>query len=125
MSERLSYAELHCKSNFSFLQGAAHAEELVGRAHELGYQALAITDQNSLAGIVRAHAAAKTVGLKLLIGAEITPEDGCPVLLYAAGVAGYRRLSRLITRGRRSAAKGASRLFLRDLPEHAEGLIAA
>ena len=69
------YAELHCKTNFSFLEGASHPDELVARAGELGYHALAITDCNSLAGVVRAHAAAKQVGLKLLIGAEIVPCD--------------------------------------------------
>src|SRR5581483_7321305 len=95
------YAELQCKTNFSFLCGASHAEELVARAGELGYRALAVTDENSLAGIVRAHAAAKDLGLKLLIGAEITPIDAGAVLLYAMNLAGYRRLSSLITRGRR------------------------
>src|SRR5207245_779721 len=119
------YAELHCKTNFSFLQGASHADELVARAAELGYHALAITDQNSLASVVRAHAAAKPAGLKLLIGAEITPEDAPPVLLYATNLAGYRNLSRLITRGRRAAKKGECRLVLADIAEHAEHLLAA
>src|SRR5438876_12163467 len=104
------YAELHCKTNFSFLQGASHADELVARAMELGYHALAITDQNSLAGVVRAHGAAKAAKLKLLIGAEIIPEDGGPVLLYAMNFAGYRRLAHLITVGRRAAPKGECRL---------------
>ena len=71
----MSYAELHAKSNFSFLEGASHPEELVERAAELDYAALAVTDRNSLAGVVRAHVAAKEHGLKLVIGAEITPED--------------------------------------------------
>src|SRR5262245_4885 len=118
------YAELHCKTNFSFLQGASHADELVPRAADLGYRALAITDVNSLAGVVRAHAAAKTAGLKLLIGAEITPEDAPPVLLYATNAAGYRNLSKLITRGRRAARKGECQLFIDDVAEHADGLIA-
>src|SRR5687767_10507739 len=76
------YAELHCKTNFSFLQGAAHPDELVLRAAELGYAALAITDANSLAGVVRAHGAAKQLGLKLLIGAEIAPLDAAPLVLW-------------------------------------------
>jgi error-prone DNA polymerase len=118
------YAELHCKTNFSFLCGASHADELVARAKELGYAALAITDRNSLAGVVRAHTAAKTVGLKLLIGAEITPRDAFPVLLYAANFAGYRRLASLITCGRRAAKKGECRLFLKDIAAHAGDLIA-
>ena len=100
------YAELHCKTNFSFLEGASHPDELVVRAAELGYRALAITDRNSLAGVVRAHVAAKEVGLKLLIGAEITPVDVLPVVLLATDRSAYGRLSRLITRGRRNAQKG-------------------
>src|SRR5437762_335314 len=121
----LAYAELHCKTNFSFLCGAAHADELVPRAAELGYRALAITDVNSLAGVVRAHAAAKATGLKLLIGAEITPHDAPPVLLYAPDAAAYGRLARLITRGRRAAKKGECLLSCQDVADHAAGLIAA
>jgi error-prone DNA polymerase len=118
------YAELSCKTNFSFLQGASHPDELVAQAANHGYAALAITDQNSLAGVVRAHVAAKAAGLKLLIGAEITPEDAPPVLLYASDVQGYKNLARLITRGRRSAQKGESRLSLTDVADHAAGLLA-
>ena len=71
MAEALPpYAELHCCSNFSFLRGASHPEELVERAQALGYSALAITDQASLAGIVRAHKAASERGLPLIVGAE-------------------------------------------------------
>lgn len=118
------YAELHCKTNFSFLEGASHPDELVLRAAELGYAALAITDRNSLAGVVRAHGAAKQVGLKLLIGAEITPVDACPVVLLATDRKAYGRLSRLITLGRRGAPKGECRLTFSDVADHAEGLIA-
>src|SRR5690349_17416683 len=91
------YAELHCKTNFSFLEGASHPDELVQQAAELGYAALAITDRNSLAGVVRAHVAAKQAGLKLLIGAEITPVDAPPIVLIAPDRKSYGRLSRLIT----------------------------
>jgi len=118
------YAELHCRTNFSFLEGASHPDELVQQAALLGYAALAITDRNSLAGVVRAHAAAKEVGLKLLIGAEITPVDAPPVLLLAMHRAGYARLCRLLTLGRRRAPKGECRLTFDDLAQHAEGLIA-
>src|SRR5262245_36436490 len=90
------YAELHCKTNFSFLRGASHADELVNRAVELGYAALAVTDRNTLAGVVRAHTAAKAAHFKLIIGAEIIPQDGLPVLLYASDRAAYGRLSSLI-----------------------------
>ncbi len=118
------YAELHCKTNFSFLEGASHPDELVLRAAELGYTALAITDRNSLAGVVRAHVAAKETGLKLLVGAEVTPEDAPRVVLLPTNRAGYGRLCRLITRGRRRAPKGECRLSFADVAEHADGLLA-
>ncbi|MCX7422893.1 MAG: error-prone DNA polymerase [Planctomycetia bacterium] len=118
------YAELHCRSNYSFLEGASHPDELVTRASELGHSAIAITDRNSVAGVVRAHVAAKEHGLKLLIGAEITPADSPPVILWAIDRAGYGRLCRLITRGRRNAPKGECRITLSELLEHAEGLLA-
>jgi error-prone DNA polymerase len=120
----MPYAELHCKTNFSFLEGASHADELVARAVELGYAALAVTDKNSLAGVVRAHTAAKQLGLKLLIGAEVHPVDACPVVLWATDRKSYGRLSRLLTIGRRRAEKGDCRLTLDDIAQHAEGLIA-
>ena len=107
------YAELHAKTNFSFLEGASHPDELVRRAAELGYRALAVTDRNSLAGVVRAHGAAKDAGLKLIVGAEITPDDAPPVVLWATDRAAYGRLARLITQGRRRAEKGECRLSLR------------
>jgi error-prone DNA polymerase len=97
----------------------------VARASHLGYAALAITDQNTLAGIVRAHVAAKAAGLKLVIGAEITPTDALPILLFAPDLAAYGRLARLITRGRRSAEKGRCCLCFQDIAEHADGLLAA
>jgi error-prone DNA polymerase len=118
------YAELHCKTNFSFLEGASHADELAARAAELGYSALAVTDRESLSGVVRAHIAAKELGLKLLIGAEVHPEDGPPLVLWATDRKSYGRLSRLLTVGRRRAEKGHCRLALDDVAEHAEGLIA-
>jgi error-prone DNA polymerase len=109
------YAELHCVSNFTFLRGASHPEELVARAHELNYAALAITDECSLAGIVRAHVAAKECGLKLIVGSEIRLGDGPRVVLLATNRAGYGNLSALITQGRRSATKGRYTLTLDDL----------
>jgi error-prone DNA polymerase len=118
------YAELHCKTNFSFLRGAAHPEELVDRAADLGYRALAVTDRNSLAGVVRMHLAAKQRGLKLLIGAEIVPLDAPPVVLLAPTREAYGRLSRLITTGRRRAVKGDCRITLDDLAAHSDGLLA-
>ncbi|HSJ81213.1 MAG TPA: PHP domain-containing protein, partial [Thiobacillus sp.] len=120
----MAYAELHCVSNFSFLRGASHAEELITRAHELGYAALAITDECSLAGIVRAHVAAKEVGLKLIVGSEIRFSNGPCVVLLATNRAGYGNLSALITRGRRSATKGRYALSLDDLRDGVPGCLA-
>ncbi len=119
-----AYAELHCKSNFSFLQGASHPEELVRRAWEVQYAALAITDEASLSGVVRAHVAARQRGLPLIIGAEIRLEDAPDVVLWVPDRAAYGRLCRLITRGRRRAAKGHYRLSWDDLAGHAAGLLA-
>ncbi len=118
------YAELHAKTNFSFLEGASHPDELVNRAAELGYHALAVTDRQSLAGVVRAHAAAKAAGLKLLIGAEVLPGDAPAAVLLATDRASYGRLSRLLTVGRRRAAKGECELAFDDVAAHAEGLLA-
>src|SRR5436190_23556545 len=120
----MCYAELHCKTNFSFLEGASHADELVARAEELGYAALAVTDRESLAGVVRAHIAAKEAGLKLIIGAEVHPIDAASVVLWATDRKSYGWLSRLLTVGRRRAEKGKCRLMLDDIAGHAEGLIA-
>ncbi|HEX8964576.1 MAG TPA: error-prone DNA polymerase [Rhodocyclaceae bacterium] len=109
------YAELHCVSNFSFLRGASHPEELVAQAAGLGYAALALTDECSLAGIVRAHVAAKEAGLKLVVGTEITLADGLRLVLLARNRAGYGNLSALATLGRRRAGKGSYRLTRNDL----------
>ena len=113
----LQYAELHCLTNFTFLRGASHPEELVARAAALGYAALAITDECSVAGVVRAHVAAKDHGLKLLIGTEIQLTDGPKLVLLATTREGYGNLSELITKGRRSAEKGSYRLTRADLDE--------
>ena len=107
-----AYAELHCRSNFSFLAGASHPEELVERAHELGYSALAITDECSVAGVVRAHSEALRRELHLIIGSEMRltqPESGAPharLVLLAQTRRGYGNLSHWITVARRRAAKG-------------------
>jgi error-prone DNA polymerase len=118
------YAELHAKTNFSFLEGASHPDELVHRAAELGYTALAITDRNGLAGVVRAHGAAKDSDLKLIVGAEIWPDDAPPLVLWASDRAAYGRLARLITDGCRRSDKGQCRLTFDDLARHAQGLLA-
>ncbi len=111
------YAELHCLSNFTFLKGASHPRELVLQALKLGYAALAITDECSVAGVVRAHAAVKAAkeetagqGIKLLIGSEFRLSDGLRFVVLATSRTGYGQLCRLITLGRRSADKGGYRL---------------
>jgi error-prone DNA polymerase len=109
------YAELHCLSNFSFLRGASHPEELVERARAQGYAALALTDECSLAGAVRAHLAAEEAGLPLVIGSEFRLDDGLRLVLYATDRDTYGDLAQLITRGRRSADKGSYALTRADV----------
>jgi error-prone DNA polymerase len=99
------YAELHCLSNFSFQRGASHPQELVQRAHELGYAALAISDECSVAGVVRAHGEAKKLGLKLLLGSEFAL-DGFRLVALARSIAGWGNLCEFITLARREADKG-------------------
>src|ERR1035437_500298 len=111
------YAELHCVSNFSFLRGASHAGELVERAKALGYSALAITDECSVAGVVRAHVAAKQAGFKLLIGTEMVLAGGMKLVLLAQNRAGYGNLCAVITLGRRRAEKGSYNLTRGDLAQ--------
>ena len=103
------YAELHCLSDFSFLRGAASAEELFARAKQCGYKALAITDECSLAGIVRALEASRATGLKLVVGSEFQLLDGLRLVLLVQDQTGYTQLCRLITVGRRATGKGRYR----------------
>jgi error-prone DNA polymerase len=110
-----AYAELHCLSNFTFLRGASHPHELVERAEALGYTALALTDECSVAGTVRAHMAARNRHLKLIIGAEFRLRCGLKLAALAIDRRGYGRLCRLITRARRAAAKGEYSLTRADL----------
>jgi error-prone DNA polymerase len=122
-----AYAELFCLSNFSFLQGASHAEELVARAVQLGYAALALTDECSLAGVVRAHAEAKKANLPLIVGAHFHLQEagGLPalsLLLLAQNRNGYGNLSELITLGRTRSEKGSYLLRPADLEAPPENL---
>jgi error-prone DNA polymerase len=113
--QAVAYAELHTLSNFTFLRGASHPAELVARARELGYRALAVTDECSLAGVVRAHMAAKEHDLPLIVGAEFRLDDGLKFVALATDRSGYGALSRFITHGRRAADKGSYRLTRADL----------
>ncbi|MGD0541709.1 MAG: PHP domain-containing protein, partial [Tepidisphaeraceae bacterium] len=118
-------AELDVTSNFSFLRGASHPDELVCRAAELGYAAVALTDLNSLAGVVRAHQAAKEVNIKLCVGARLRLVDAPDVLVWARDRGGYANLCRLLTAGKRRAEKGSCTLGLEDLLHSSTGLVAA
>ncbi|HXX83971.1 MAG TPA: error-prone DNA polymerase [Casimicrobiaceae bacterium] len=120
----MPYAELHCLSNFTFLRGASHPEELIARAQELGYAALAITDECSLAGIVRAHVEAKRAKLPLIVGSEFRLDDGLRFVLLATTRASYGNLAALISRGRRNAAKGSYRLTRADVADGVAGCLA-
>ena len=118
------YAELHCLSSFSFQRGASSADELFRRAREQGYQALAITDECTLAGIVRAWQAAKEHGLKLIVGSEIQVQQGPKLVLLVENLAGYQNLCALITQARRRAEKGSYQVLAEDLAAHQHGLLA-
>jgi error-prone DNA polymerase len=118
-----SYAELQVTTNFSFLRGASHGEELVAQARALGLSAIAITDRNTLSGVVRAHLAAKEVGLRLIVGARLDLEDAPSLLCLPRDRAAYGRLSRLLSLGQRRARKGACTLYLADVAAHAKGQI--
>ncbi|QWA31205.1 error-prone DNA polymerase [Pseudomonas sp. RC3H12] len=118
------YAELHCLSNFSFQRGASSADELFRRAREQGYQALAITDECTLAGIVRAWQAAKQHQVRLIVGSEVRVHQGPKLVLLAQDLAGYQNLCALITRARRRSQKGSYQLLVEDLQAHHQGLLA-
>ncbi|QRD61314.1 error-prone DNA polymerase [Xanthomonas citri] len=105
-----AYAELHCLSDFSFLRGASSAEQLFARAQQCGYSALAITDECSLAGIVRGLEASRATGVRLIVGSEFTLVDGTRFVLLVENAHGYPQLCGLITTARRAASKGAYRL---------------
>ena len=101
----MAYVELHCHSNFSFLDGASHPEDLVKRAAELGYEALALTDHNGFYGIVRFSQAARKHGIKPIFGAEITLDDGHHLLLLVKDATGYANLSQLLSRAQLAGVK--------------------
>ena len=118
-----AYAELQATTNFTFLTGGSHPQELVAQAKALGLSALAITDRNTLAGVVRAHVAAKQVGLRLIVGARLDIEDAPDILCLPTDRAAYGRLSRLLSLGQMRAEKGKCILRLADVAAHAEGQI--
>jgi error-prone DNA polymerase len=124
MSAPAPWVILNGFSNFTFLRGASHPAELVARARDLGYAALALTDECSLAGVVRAHAAARATGFPLIVGSEFALADGPRLVCLATSRQGYGALARLITKGRRSAPKGRYRLERADLAVGLEDCLA-
>lgn len=119
----MDYVELHCKSNFSFLEGASHADELVDQAVALGYSGLAITDRNSLAGVVRGYTAAKDANLPFIVGTELHPVDSPPIVVWPTDRKSYGKLCRLLTVGRERCEKGTCLLYWNDIASYSEGLI--
>ena len=113
----MRYAELHCLSNFSFLRGASHPEELVAQAASLGYQAIAITDECSVAGVVRAHNQAKSCNMHLIVGSEFYTTDGFHLVVLTPCRVAYGELCELITRARRRCEKGFYQVSLKDFSE--------
>jgi error-prone DNA polymerase len=118
----MQYTELQVTSNFTFLRGASHPDELVAQAAAYGYDAIAITDRNSLAGIVRAHAAAKVTGIRLIPACRLDLLDGPSLLAYPTGQDAYGRLSALLTVGNLRAEKGECHLYREDVYQHAKGI---
>ncbi|MEC3879059.1 error-prone DNA polymerase [Parapedobacter sp. 10938] len=118
----MAYVELQITTNFSFLRGASHPDELVERAAALGYRAVAVTDRNSFAGIVRAHVAANKHGIRLIPACRIDLLDGPSLLAYPTDREAYGQLSRLLTKGNRRAVKGQCHLYRADILAHGEGI---
>ena len=125
------YSALWCKSNFSFLEGASHPEELVEKAHDLGIPHLALTDRDGVYGVVRAHVRARELGVHLIIGSEVTVADAergtdstSTLVLLAADRDGYANLCRLLTAGRRRHPKGRCTVEWGEVQERAPGLLA-
>jgi error-prone DNA polymerase len=118
------YASLWCKSNYSFLEGASHPEELVETAGNLGLTAIGLTDRDGVYGTVEAHTKARELGVKLILGSEITLDDDSTIALLATDRDGWKSLCRLITEGRRRSEKGESRVRWDEVCAHAEGLVA-
>ncbi|MDR5696420.1 MAG: error-prone DNA polymerase [Armatimonadota bacterium] len=120
----MAYVPLWCKSNFSFLEGASHPDELVEQAHRLGLRSLALTDRDGVYGVVRAHVRARDLGVHLIVGSEVTVTDGATIVLLVQDRTGYANLCRLVTAGRLRSPKGTSSVTWEEVCTHAGGLIA-
>ena len=123
-ADNFAFAELHAVSNYTFLRGASHPEELVRTAFALGYEAIAITDECSLAGVVKAHLAARELSIKLIIGAEFRLQDGIQLVLLAPTRKAYGQLSELVSLGRRRSPKGEYALALEDFRNSVDDCLA-
>jgi len=119
----MPYAELQITSNFSFLRGGSHPHELVEQSAALGYSAIAVTDRNTLAGVVRAHMAAKEAGIRFIPACHLELKDGTDLLAYPTNRDAYGRLSALLTLGNLRVEKGECELFKADVYRHCEGII--
>ena len=119
-----AYIELQAASNYSFLRGASHVEEMFAAAKALGYETLALTDYDTLGGMARAHGRAEEAGLRLVVGCRLTLQDAPPMLVYPMDRAGYAQLCRLLTLGKSRAGKDGCILFWADLEQAADGLLA-
>lgn len=117
----MKYAELQITTNFSFLRGASHPEEFVRQAATYGYTAIAITDRNTFAGIVRAHATAKKSGIRFIPGCRLDLMDGPSLLAFPTNIHAYSQLSNLLTVGNLRTEKGKCQLYTKDVYEHAKG----
>ncbi len=118
----MSYTELQVTTNFSFLRGASHPEELAAQAAALGYKEIAITDRNSFAGLVRGHTAAKIKGIRIVTGCRLDLSDGSSLLAYPTDIHAYSQLSALLTTGNLRAEKGACHLYKTDVYQYAKGI---
>ena len=113
------YTELSVISNFSFLEGGSHPEELVETAISLGYQTISLADKHTLSGVVRFHIAAKNLGIKGIIGSRIETEDGVDLICFPTNTSAYSRLTRLLSIGKRRTKKSRCKLWFKDIIEHA------
>jgi len=118
------YAALWCKTNYSFLEGASHPDELIEEAQSYGVRAIAVTDRDGVYGIVRAHIKAREIGAKLIVGAQVSVDDGSNIVLLASNREGYANICRLLTKGRLRCVKGESKVNWLEVCEHAPGVIA-
>lgn len=119
----MNYSELQVTSNFSFLRGGSHPHELVEQAAAMNYSAIAVTDRNSLAGIVRAHMAARTAGIRFIPACRLDLVDGASLLAYPTDITAYGNLSALLTKGNLRTEKGKCELYKADVYQHAEGIL--